>query len=243
MSDPIRLAIVAEGSTDRIVIEAIATALVPDRDFVVTQLQPLASDAIAPLGRGWTGVYQWCKQAIGQTGGTIHQDPLFDSHDLLLIHIDADVAGATYENGNINEVVLDLPCEQPCPPCIATTNALRNVLLRWIAAPEWPPRTIPCTPSKDTEAWVLAALYPDDDLVTGGNIECQRGAVARLAGKPAKGKMVRSKGDYYQKRTDRYGDRKLDITNAWNGARERCTEADRFSVEFTAAVERLDEHQ
>lgn len=55
------------------------------------------------------------------------------NHDILIIHVDADVAGETYANGNIKDAPHeDLPCEEPCPPPDRTTNALRAVILNWL---------------------------------------------------------------------------------------------------------------
>lgn len=57
MSDPLHIALVVEGPTDRIVIEAVLKAMLRDRAFVITQLQPEGSVAFGGLGAGWVGVY------------------------------------------------------------------------------------------------------------------------------------------------------------------------------------------
>ena len=64
MSDRLRIALVAEGSTDRVVIEAALRFILGSRPFVLNQLQPVGSVAFGPMGAGWSGVYRWCQQAV-----------------------------------------------------------------------------------------------------------------------------------------------------------------------------------
>src|SRR6266545_3925071 len=75
------------------------------------------------------------------------------------------------------------PCVQPCPPPSASTNPLRQVLLRWLSESDMPPRTVLCTPSKSMEAWVVAALFPHDAAVNRG-IECWPNPENMLAQQP-----------------------------------------------------------
>ncbi|MCX5685301.1 MAG: hypothetical protein NT049_16715, partial [Planctomycetota bacterium] len=134
MSDPVRIALVAEGPTDRVVIQAALRAILSDRRFVLTQLQPEGTLAFGTMGGGWTGVYRWCKQAAARGGGRLGSDELlFQNYDLLILHVDADVAGMRYADDSITPKPGDgaLPCELPCPPAADTTNALRTVLLSW----------------------------------------------------------------------------------------------------------------
>ena len=58
MSNPLRVAVVAEGPTDKIVIEAVIFRIFGDRAFILRQLQPEESEAFTPLGTGWGGVYR-----------------------------------------------------------------------------------------------------------------------------------------------------------------------------------------
>ena len=211
MSDPLRIALVVEGATDLIVIEAALNNLLPGRTFVLTQLQPQTSVAFGPIGTGWSGVYKWCHQAAAQGAGALRNNPLFDFHDVLVLHLDAEVADETYSNGGIVDPANDLPCSQPCPPPSDTTNALRVVLLRWAGEVALPPMTVLCTPSKCTEAWVLVGLYPHDALVASGNVECAPCPVPRLQLKPIEGRLIRSG----KKSVTRYRDRASEITAAW----------------------------
>ncbi len=97
MSELLRIAVVTEGPTDAVVLKAAIGAIVGDRPFMMTQLQPDDSVALlgsaGPHGGGWKGVGRWCLQTLERNGGRIHDDLLFTQHDLLIIHLDADVAG------------------------------------------------------------------------------------------------------------------------------------------------------
>src|SRR5258708_3877478 len=171
MSD-FRVGLVCEGPTDRIIINAAVASLLGGRNFVLNQLQPEESIAFGPPGTGWVGVYNWCRQAANQGGGSVGGSPLFDTYDVLFVHLDADVADETYARGNIVTTATDLPCSRPCPPPSDSTNNLRSVILSWLGEPALPPGTVFCLPSKSTEAWVLAALFPLDAIVGSGRLEC-----------------------------------------------------------------------
>lgn len=231
MSEALRLALVAEGPTDRVLIDAAISRVLEERPFILIQLQPEGSLAFGPLGGGWGGVYRWCNQAV-ERDGSLSNDPLFSSYDLLILHLDADVADADYDDANIQDAAGDLPCARPCPPPRATTNRLRRVLLRWVGETKPPDRTVFCTPSKSTEAWVLAACFPSDREVRGGGLECLHNPESRLAQQPVRKRIKKSVSDY-EKHKD-------SLREAWPRVTEICTEAWRFSGEFRTAVQTVD---
>ena len=232
MSETLRIGAIVEGPTDTIVLEAALSNLLDKQSFVLTQLQPETSAAFGPTGAGWAGVYHWCRQTAAQGNGSLRRSLLFKVQDVLILHLDGDVADETYKAGNVSESTQDLPCAQPCPPACATTDALRQVLLRWVGETAVPPRTVLCTPSKSTEAWVLAALYPGDRLVSSAALECHPDPARRLQAKPRGERLVRAG----RKLQVRYRERKDDITAAWPKVREMCTEAERFSRDFLAEL-------
>ena len=98
MSDPVKIALVSEGITDYVVLKAVIESMLDGRSFILTLLQPEASVAFTgageagPFGGGWKGVHQWCLQSALRTGGSVSEDELFIGHDLLVLHLDADVA-------------------------------------------------------------------------------------------------------------------------------------------------------
>jgi hypothetical protein len=92
MSD-LRIALVAEGPTDYVIIEAALKAFLP-QPFILTQLQPEATKP--EIGGGWGGVLKWCSMVGERFQGPIDQDPTLLGFDLLIIHLDVDVATFNY---------------------------------------------------------------------------------------------------------------------------------------------------
>lgn len=85
----LRIGLVAEGPLDGIIIEAALRAIL-DRPFVLSQLQP---EATRPsFGGGWGGVFKWCHafRCAGQT--PLESDPRLSDFEMVILHIDADVA-------------------------------------------------------------------------------------------------------------------------------------------------------
>lgn len=202
MSEPIRIALVAEGITDAVVLKAALKSILAPRTFTLRLLQPeesLAFGAAGPLGGGWGGVYKWCLQAAKRGGGQLSSDGLlFDSCDALIVHVDADVADKTYRSANVEQApgALDLPCAAACPPVQATISALQPVVLSWCGESAVPPKTIVCIPSKSTEAWVVSALFPNDAANNAG-LECMPDPVNRLTQRPKlDGRIKKSEADY-----------------------------------------------
>jgi hypothetical protein len=231
MSDPLHIALVAEGKTDIVVLKAAIGALLKNREFVTTQLCPELSNSFEGRTRGgWGAVYHWCRQASQQASSNS-----FDgSHDLLVLHLDADVAGTRYSDyDSIQGPPNDLPCEQSCPPASATTDALRRVVLGWLGETSVPPLTVLCTPSMSTETWVLAALFPNEVANSAILLECRQDVEAVLQRMPLDlGRLIRSGGKQFREYLKRAGELQL----AWLRVREKCSEAERFSQEFLAAL-------
>lgn len=232
MSEPLRIALVAEGPTDGVVIESALRAMLGERPFVLKQIFPEGSLSFGEMGSGWVGVYRWCHQSAKRGKGRLSQDALvFQNYDLLVLHLDADVAGLSYEDGSLTNEPGDgaLPCHQPCPPPSATVTALRPVLLSWCGETAVPQRTVICMPSKSTEAWVVAMLFPGDQAMRQG-IECYANPELRLAQQP-KGRRLRKKKRDYLERADQF-------VSGWARVAAPCalTEAYRFQSEFLVAV-------
>lgn len=238
MSDnTLRIALVAEGITDHAVLSAAIESMLNGRSFVLTLLQPEGSIAFTgkgnagTFGGGWKGVYRWCLQATQRGGGRLSNDPLFLGQDMLLLHLDADVSGEDPSNNTISpipELAGILPCEQPCPPPSATTDLLRNMMLAWIGETHTPPKTVLCTPSKSTEAWVMAACFPKDKQMARQGWECHPNPESRLGQQP--------KGKRFAKNHDDYSERNSKLQAGWPSVVARLTEARRFQNDFVAAI-------
>lgn len=232
MSEPLRIAAAVEGPTDAIVLQAILKAMLPDdADFEFQTLQPEDSVAFGAAsfgstGSGWGGVYRWSRQSAREGGGATSGSSALAHHDLLIVNVDADVAGETYANAGIQDAPRqDLPCERPCPPAAHTTNALRAVVLNWLGERECPPRIVLCTPSKSMEAWVLAAIWPGNEYVGQDDWECHTSPEDQLKRLP---RFKKSRRDYRRRQSE--------MTSAWPRVSARLTEAHRFQAEFLATL-------
>ena len=231
MSEPLRIAAAVEGPTDAIVLRAILKAFLPDTDFVFQTLQPEGSVAFGSTGAGWVGIYRWSRQSAREGGGSVSGSSALSNHDVLIVHVDADVAGKTYASGNVRDAPCeDLPCEAPCPPPDETTNALRAVVLNWLGEHERPSRVVLCTPSKSIEAWVLAAVWPEGNVVRRDDWECRPDPERQLAALPKRRR--------FEKRPDDYEHKQSEIEEAWPTVSARLTEAARFEAEFLSATRR-----
>ena len=76
MSDPLRIALVAEGPTDGVVVTAALRSFLGERVFVLNQIFPEGSNSFGEMGTGWVGVYRWCHQAARRGGGRLATDHL-----------------------------------------------------------------------------------------------------------------------------------------------------------------------
>lgn len=231
MSKPLRIGLVVEGPTDRIVIEAAVRSVLGERSFIPIPLQPEDSDAFGSNGGGWPGVYKWCHQNASQLAGQSVQDTMLGQFDLVIMHIDADVADVAYKSGNITPKLTDLPlpCAKACPPSSATTDALRMVLFSWCGAAQLPREVVVCIPSKSTEAWVVASLFPDD-------AEAQKGAIFECFSSPAG--RLQLKKQRIPKSPRNYHPHAAALTQAWLriSAASGLEQAARFDSDLRAAI-------
>lgn len=137
------------------------------------------------MGTGWVGVYKWCHAVAKRRGGKLSGDQMIfgvGNYRVLVLHLNGDVAGFEYADGSLVPLPTDgaLPCARVCPPPSDSTNELRKVLLSWCGEEKMPPKTVVCMPSKSSEAWVVASLFPNDRAV-GQGIECYANPESRLA--------------------------------------------------------------
>lgn len=232
MSNTVRIAAAVEGPTDAIVLEAVLNALMTNTEFEFQTLQPEESVAFGSsssrTGTGWGGVYRWCRQSAAEGGGSVSGSSVLSNHDLLIIQVDADVADKTYSSASIRDAPSqDLPCNLPCPPASGTTNALRTVILGWLGERQCPCRVVLCTPSKNMEAWLIAAVLPHNKVVMSGNWECHSNPEGQLRTLPKNQKFRKHTRDYRAKRNQ--------LTGGWQNVSNKLTEAARFQNEFLAA--------
>jgi hypothetical protein len=226
----IRVALVAEGPTDVIVIHAALKALLP-RSFVLTQLQP--EPTLPRLGTGWGGVLRWCQDFAARGHARLEDDPTLPDFDLFVLHVDADVAEKRYDDVSVDTAALAqqrgwpaLPRETPCPPPSGSADAMRSCLLSWAGLSKPGPKTVLCVPSKAIEAWLTAATFESTHPLH-NDLECNLHLEARLKSLPLAQRIKKTRRDYLA--------REKTVSAGWSVVRQRCTQAERFSLEVAAA--------
>lgn len=229
MSEPLRVAAAVEGPTDAIVLQAILDTLLEGTEFELQILQPEGSVSFAASRGGWGGVYRWCRQSVDEGGGSVSGSRVLSNHDLLIVQVDADIAGKTYASAGIRDAPSqDIPCHRPCPPPSDTTNALRTVVLGWLGESHCPSQVVLCTPSMNIDAWVVASVWPNNPVVTRGNWECHSDPASQLGALP--------KGQRFRKHVTAYRAKQKEMSSAWRNVSATLTEAKRFENEFRAAL-------
>lgn len=233
MSD-LRIALVAEGPTDRVVIEAALRSIIP-RSFVLTQLQPDTSSNIGggfgPTGTGWAGVYSWCRQMAGVGVEPLEDNPILSVYDLIIIHLDGGVAEETYGAGNIGDNPRDdLPCfDWPPESPDIVTDGLRAVLLGWLGQIDSGCKTIFCIPSYCTETWVAAALYGEVfEGYAATDIELFKDVYRFLLSRPKPDRILTRKAGRVKKRKRLYQSRQDEIGRNWDRCSTLCSQAGLF---------------
>jgi len=217
-----QIGIVAEGPTDKVVIDGALDALL-SVPYVSTLLQP---DETQPkLGRGWGGVFRWMRQTNQREMSSVSDDPLLSMYDLIVIHLDADVCASTY--GALGDEIEQqakglqpLPCDKPCPPGRDAARELERVIQSWVAPRTLGDKATLCIPSRSIEVWLAVAVLPlDHQLIA--DVECQNDLDRKLASLPISNRVKKTGREYR-----RYKD---SITAHWGRVREVCSQADEFS--------------
>ncbi|MGA2546175.1 MAG: hypothetical protein ABSF43_06490 [Rectinemataceae bacterium] len=219
------IGLVAEGITDFVIIEAALKACLKN-PFVLTLLQP--EETRPEMQGGWGGVYKWCRAEATMGFGSLEFDPTLSRFDLLIIHIDADVAEDNYSDiGESPTDVLTLPCSKDCPPPEATVKVLRSVVLSWLGMAALGSKAIFCIPSKATEAWLAVAAASDRPIVM-IKLECSLNMEARLASLPKGRKIKKTKRQYQGYATI--------FKNQWGRVVAMCTQAKCFQDDLATHV-------
>ncbi len=223
MSD-LRIALVAEGPTDYVIIEAALKAFLP-QPFILTQLQPEATKP--EIGGGWGGVLKWCSMVGERFQGPIDQDPTLVDFDLLIIHLDVDVATFNYADCGEHIALLaqqkswaNLPCAQVCPPVGSTVQALQTVITSWLGQASLG-GTVLCLPAQSSGTWLAVALLDAaHPLLT--NAECDITVESRLAQLPKSQRVKKSRREYMQHAAE--------LTNKWADVKNMCSQAGQFET-------------
>jgi hypothetical protein len=234
MSEP-RIALVAEGPTDYEVIQAALKAILPSR-FTLTLLQPEATSR--SFGQGWGGALKWCCAAAQRHAGALDSDPTLEGFDLLVIHLDADVAVASYADCGAQVAAqaaamawAALPCALPCPPASATCAQLAAAVASWLAPARAGATTVLCLPAQSSGTWLAAAALPAaHPLLVGA--ECNVALESRLPLLPLKPKPT----NRIRKTVREYRAHAGRVTENWAAVKAVCSQADVFEQAVQAAI-------
>jgi hypothetical protein len=207
---------VAEGESDFLVLEQIMRKVWSDIEFV--RLHPKQT-LLTGIGNGWKGVRSWCKKYGPQLETLMIEVKEKPLHVLV---IRADCSMADKEGA-----------EHPCPSASDTAVALSQVVSSiWLNRTPLPDFVVIATPSKSTDAWVIATFDPPYSNLA--DLECDKGAedefvrrglLRRKDGKPKKNIPT------YAALADRIGEA-IELVYA------HCPQAVTFRTQFETAVAR-----
>jgi hypothetical protein len=237
----LRIAVVAEGATTEFhVIAAALRAILGERAFVLTTLQP---DATRPQwGQGWGGVLKWCmaaasRSADGLYAGPLTADPTLSGFDALILHLDADVATFSYSQlgASLTPAEVDaqgwapLPCLQSSPGDDGSQpDPLRAVLLSWLHPALPGAQSVLCFPAMNTGAWLAAATLPAAHPLLDG-LERRLDVETRLANLPLEWRIRKTRRDVLRVAPV--------VTGNWTQVRGRCWRAAEFERELAVALD------
>ena len=217
----LRVGIVAEGPTDRLVIEAVIHSVNP-----TIQCVPLFPDqTLSTLGAGWKGVRIWCSE-FGRQIESLMKGVTGSPLDLIVIHADCSMA---------DKEGIGLPC----PPAAETGHALRLKILKdWLGYDLASPFVIMATPAQTTDTWVVATLEPP--RVNLADLECDKAAEDWL-GRSVWGEIKRlpTRSGRPRKSASVYEPFAGLVEIMIDRVCQRCSEAETFRSTFRDAVARL----
>ena len=248
----LRIALVSEGITDFVIIEAALKAILKDKTFILTQLQPESTTPTQPqpesttptqlqpesttptLGQGWGGVFRWCRQELLRNFVLCLNSYIkYFNYDFLIIHIDCDVAYKSYEDISFTETqdLGKLPCDRPCPPINNTINELSNVIDSWLAPICIGSLSILCIPAQSSESWLAAAIWGQTIPYTPPlHIdECQQ---IDLDTNRPKNLKIKKRRIIYEKYT-------TNIINNWENIKTVCAQANVFERNIIGILDNI----
>ncbi|MCP4109263.1 MAG: hypothetical protein GY749_27680 [Desulfobacteraceae bacterium] len=229
-----KIGTIVEGPTDRLMLKAIIDKIFPEEHSYL-DLQPTGNGAsFGTTGTGWKGVRRFCFD-LRQYLNTNIADFITDHQlDLLIIHVDADIALESDLQENLMNPVENV--NQPCPPITPTIAKLQEVVARWLnldSASQFPSQVIISIPSQDTENWLFAALFPDDELCRHNDYECiqnnSRKHPAYLLTLKNYNKILKRKNGEIKKSKKNYQKVLENLIKNWDKVCEICSQAKAFN--------------
>lgn len=207
-----RVAIVAEGPSDQILLERLVRSLRPVSDVIRVQPEP----TLGRRGSGWKGVRAWCREfgpSLEDFMGADPERPI----DVLIVHVDCSMAH-------------NVGAQKGCPPAAATADELRKVVLHdWLRLNAQPWWLVMATPSTSSDTWIAAATAPPPRSL--GPVECiatqdiERHLISRKAFKRKTNGQVAKPGRMYEALAEQAVARIANLRRA-------CSQADRLCAEL-----------
>jgi hypothetical protein len=175
---------------------------------------------LSGIGNGWRGVKAWCAE-YGPRLELLRSGLLGKPLDLLIVHADCSMADK-------------VGAERPCPPASETAIALGEVITTsWLNRTLLPDFVVIATPSKTSEAWVIATLDPPYSNLA--DLECDKAAedelIRRKLLKGKVGRRVKKPPLAFAPLAERIG-QSIDLVCT------HCPQAEVFRTNFQTAVAR-----
>lgn len=231
----LQIGAVVEGKTDIVIIDAILKAIL-ETSFILTELK----GDNPQYGQGWTSVLKWCDESEERfpeqpkPGQSLNDEPLLSNFDIIILHLDLDVAHCKYTDGGA--VLAEkakakswqaLPCNAPCPPASDTALALEAALKSWINPVTLGKKTVLCLPAQSSGTWLAMAILNAQHKYLAEH-ECDLNCEKKLEYLP-KGQKVSKTVVSYQREAHR-------ITENWPQIVQRCNQALAFDTAIRAII-------
>lgn len=209
--------LVTEGPTDFEMITQLIQKIVPgEHRFLALQPDLSATEGFGVYGGGWKGVLSWCKEFGKSLGIFFFMDNMTPKIDVLIIHVDADIAREQ-----------EINCSRPCPHAEATVIELEKILKYTLDVQELMGRIIFCIPSDNMECWVLAAFDPSHHNPPEQYIECIQHPEYIISN--PKYKLIKRKDGKPKKTQSTYRNKLIpQVLNQWDNLRRICSQAEKF---------------
>jgi aminoglycoside phosphotransferase len=165
---------------------------------------------------------------------SLDDDPTLAHFDLLVLHLDADVALKDYEDCGPDVMRLaaaqgwkTLPCAKACPPASDTCDEIGQAIRSWLAPATVGNRTVVCVPAQSSGTWLAAAALPAGHALLAG-VECNPAVESRLETLPLKLRIRKSAREYQT--------RAVKITREWAKVKSLCSQAEAFEQAVQAVA-------
>lgn len=211
------IGLVTEGPRDFELISELIEKIIPgDHRYLPLQPNISATEGFGSHGAGWKGVISWCNSFNNGAGIFAYMDDPLTKVDILIIHVDADIARESEVN-----------CAKPCPDAQATVHELENMLKNALNISDLLNRILFCIPSDNTEAWILSAFSPAHHNPPTNYIECIQKPDYIISTAPLN--LLKRKDGKPKKVQATYRDTLIPkVLECWDNIRQICVQAENF---------------